>query len=283
VEKKAKVYAVVNRKGGVGKTTTAVTLGHGLARKIAGRGHVLIIDLDPQGNVAHSLGLSLNGRQDIASVLTGDLPAEEAILSADRQTDNGPSRPNLWVLPATDALANAKLTLVTNAALSSVLDQFGGRDGRRTVATDELLRTYLSKAVAAFDYILLDCPPSLDMLSTAVYHFADEAIVPVKVDFLGVGGAARHTQNIIDAQARGIDIKVGWIVPTFVRARELLARQMLEALVAGYGQSRVADPIPQSVAVEQAPAAGGQTLFEYAPDSGAAEAYWKLVERVHRG
>jgi chromosome partitioning protein len=185
-------------------------------------------------------------------------------------------------LPASDALADAKLKLVANAALSSVMDQFGGR-GPRPVPTGDLLSTYLSKAAAAFDYIILDCPPSLDMIATAVYHFADEAIVPVKVDFLGVGGTARHTQNIIDAQAKGIDIKVGWVVPTFVRARELLARQMLQALIASYGKTRVAPPIPQSVAIEQSPAVNGQTLFEHAPESTAAEAYWKLVERVYRG
>lgn len=282
MDTKAKVYAVVNRKGGVGKTTTAVTVAHGLAKQVVGRGgHVLIVDLDPQGNVAHCLGLPLNGH-DIANVLTGDVPVEQAILSADRSQSGGPSRPNLWVLPASDALADAKLTLVTNAALSSVIDQFGGRS-RKAVPTSQLLETYLAKAVSTFDYIILDCPPSLDMLGTAVYHFADEAIVPVKVDYLGVGGAARHTQNIIDAQARGIDIKVGVIVPTFVRPREILARQMLEALVESYGKSRVAEPIPQSVVVEQAPAAGGMTLFEYAPDSAPAEAYWKLVEKVSRG
>jgi chromosome partitioning protein len=281
MQKKARVFAVVNRKGGVGKTTTAVTLAHGLATKISGSGHVLIIDLDPQGNVAYSLGLSPNGH-DIADVLTGELPAEKVIISADRSNSGGPSRPNLWVLPASDALAEAKLTLVANAALSSVLDQFGSRS-RKAVNTSDLLTTYLAKSLAVFDYVILDCPPSLDMLSTAVYHFADEAIVPVKVDYLGVGGAARHTQNIIDAQAKGIDIKVGLIVPTFVRPRELLARQMLEALIASYGPSRVSVPIPQSVAIEQSPAVNGQTLFEHAPDSIAAASYWQVVEKVHRG
>jgi chromosome partitioning protein len=281
MEKRAKIYAVVNRKGGVGKTTTAVTLGHGLAKKIEGRGHVLIVDLDPQGNVATSLGLKADG-QDIAGVLTGEVPVEEAVLHADRSLNGGPSRPNLWVLPASDALADAKLTLVANAALSSVLDQFGGRTVR-AVPTDQLLQTHLAKAVATFDYIILDCPPSLDMLGTAIYHFADEAVVPVKVDYLGVGGAARHTQDIIAAQAEGIDIRVGVIVPTFVRAREVLARQMLNALIDSYGKSRVAVPIPQSVVVEQAPAAGGLTVFEYAADSIPAKAYWRLVEKVHNG
>jgi chromosome partitioning protein len=278
---KAKIYAVVNRKGGVGKTTTAVTLAHGLAMKTQGQGHILIVDLDPQGNVATSLGLSVNGA-DIADVLTGDLPVEQAIVPADRRGDGGPSRPNLWVLPASDALADAKLTLVANAALSSVLDQFGGRH-LQAVPTDQLLRTHLAKAVATFDYIVLDCPPSLDMLGTAIYHFADEAIVPVKVDYLGVGGAARHTQNIIAAQAQGINIRVGIIVPTFVRAREVLARQMMRALIDSYGKSRVAVPIPQSVLVEQAPASGGLTVFEYAPDSVPAKAYWRLVEKVYHG
>jgi chromosome partitioning protein len=279
MERKAKVFAVVNRKGGVGKTTTAVSLAHGLAQKVAGQGHVLIVDLDPQGNVIQSLGLPSKG-QDIANVLTGEIPVEKAILHADRSKSGGPTRPNLWVLPASDSLADAKLTLVANAALSSVLDQFGGQS-RKPVPTNQLLETYLAKAVNTFEYIILDCPPSLDMLSMAVYHFADEAIVPVKVDYLGVGGAARHTQNIIDAQAKGIDIKVGVIVPTFVRVREVLARQMLEALIESYGKSRVSVPIPQSVVIEQAPAAGGLTIFEYAPDSMPAESYWRLVEKVH--
>jgi len=281
MDKRAKIYAVVNRKGGVGKTTTAVTLGHGLAKMIEGRGHVLIVDLDPQGNVSTSLGLTVDG-QDIARVLTGEMPVEEAVLHADRSQEGGPARPNLWVLPASDALADAKLTLVANAALTSVLDQFGGRTVK-AVPTDQLLRTYLAKAVATFDYIILDCPPSLDMLGTAIYHFADEAVVPVKVDYLGVGGAARHTQDIIAAQAEGIDIRVGVIVPTFVRVREVLARQMLSALIDSYGKSRVAVPIPQSVVVEQAPAAGGLTVFEYAPDSIPSQAYWRLVEKVHNG
>lgn len=281
MDKKARVFAVVNRKGGVGKTTTAVTLAHGLAQRIEGQGHVLIVDLDPQGNVSHSLGLRPNGH-DLADVLTGDVKAEDAIIRADRSDSGGPSRPNLWVLPASDALADAKLTLVTNAALSSVLDQFGG-NSRSAIPTNQLLRTHLAKATATFDYILLDCPPSLDMLGNAIYHFADEAIVPVKVDYLGVGGAARHTRNIIEAQAKGIDIKVGVIVPTFVRARELLARQMLDALRESYGASRVADPIPQAVAVEQAPASGGLTIFEYDNESKPARAYRKLVEKVYHG
>jgi len=253
MEKRAKIYAVVNRKGGVGKTTTAVTLGYGLAKLIEGQGHVLIVDLDPQGNVATSLGLAAAG-QDIAGVLTGEVPVEQAILHADRSQGGGPARPNLWVLPASDALADAKLTLVANAALSTVLDQFGGR-AAKAVPTDQLLQTYLAKAVATFDYIIL----------------------------LGVGGAARHTQDIIEAQAEGINIRVGVIVPTFVRAREILARQMLKALIDSYGKSRVAVPIPQSVVVEQAPASGGLTVLEYAPESVPAQAYWRLVKKVHNG
>ncbi len=278
--RKAHVFAIVNRKGGVGKTTTAVSLAHGLALEIKeSGGHVLIIDLDPQGNVAHSLGIA-SGRYDVSHVLQGEVQAEQAILSADRSESGGPSRPNLWVLPSSDSLADAKLSLVTNAALSSVLDQFGGNN-RKAVPTSQLLEAHLAKAVATFDYIILDCPPSLDMLGTAIYHFADEAIVPVKVDFLGVGGTARHTQNIIDAQARGINITVRTIVPTFVRSREVLARQMLQALEDSYGAQRVADPIPQAVVVEQAPAVGGLTIFEYAPDSPAANAYQTLVRSIH--
>lgn len=274
------VLAIANRKGGVGKTTLAVNLAHGLAIAVQEQGqHVLLVDLDPQGNVCTALGIQA-GEKNVADVLTGECELDEALISASRPAD-GLERGNLWVLPSSDRLADARAQLLSQFVMDNVMNQIGGRKGKKKgVSLDSVLSDRLGEAREAFAYIIMDCPPSLDILSNAVYEFASEVIVPVKTDFLGVTGTAQHTENIIDAQEHGIDIKVSWIVPTFVRGRERLARQMMEALKKGYREAQVLDGIPQAVAIEQAPAAGGQTIFEYAPDHVAAKAYWDIVEKV---
>lgn len=281
----AEIFAVVNRKGGVGKTTTAVTLAHGLALKLQQQeenGNVLVIDLDPQGNCAMSLGIDGNGIC-VSQLLMGERDLQDSILSADLSAHGGPHRPNLYLIPATDQLADAKAELVANAAVQGVMQQLSRRRGNQAVGISQILDAQLGDAKEVFDYIILDCPPTLDLLQEAVYRFADSAIVPVKVDFLGAAGAAQHTQGILDAQADGIDIRIKMVVPTFVRERQRLAKQMLKTLHDTYGKNRVSDPIPTSVKIEESPAAGGLTIFEYAPDSKPGQAYWQLVERIYHG
>lgn len=270
-----KVFAVMNRKGGVGKTTTAVTLAHGLSE----RARVLLVDLDPQGNCSTSLGVRVNGA-NIANLLTNDkVSVRESLVSADRSKSGGPPRPNLLLIPANDELARAKAYLIAREAASAVAAKFGGGSSG-LVGIDDILVEKMGILRDVFDYIILDCPPSLDALQGAVYRFADAAIVPVKVDYLGAVGTVQHTEDIIAAQDDGINIRIGLVVPTFVRAREVLAQDILKSLVKKYGRNRVAAPIPQSVKVEQSPASGGLTIFEYAPDSDPAKAYRKLVEKV---
>lgn len=274
----ARIIAVVNRKGGVGKTTSAIALAHGLSRKVGDEEGVLLVDLDPQGNCVTALGLKPNGHGDVADLLLGTRPLKDCLLAADRATTGGPSRPNLFVVAANDRLAQAR----TQILFQSLIAQTSAAAGP-AVPIDQVLGVRLAKAAQIFTYIILDCPPSLDVLERAVYNFAGEAVVPVKVDFLGASGARQHTANIINAQAQGIDIKISLVVPTFVRPREVLAKEVLSALIKQYGRTRVAYPIPQAVALEQAPAAGGQTIFEYAPGSPAAAAYQRLVDQVHGG
>lgn len=274
----ALVLASVNRKGGVGKTTTAVNLAHGLARQLSknGDGNVIIVELDPQGDVSRALGID-SGDRCISKVLTGHSSLRDAIMSADRQADGGPHRPNLYVLPATDRLKRAKSYLIAQTALSAAnlhLDE-------EAVPVDELLSYYLTPLRTTFDFIIIDCPPSLDLLETAVYKFADQAIVPVKVDFHGAAATVNHTSGILAEQEAGIEIKIGAIVPTFVRSRQKLARQMLQSLVRRYGKNVVSAPIPGTVIVEQSPARGGLTLFESAPDSEPTAAYQKLVDKFY--
>jgi chromosome partitioning protein len=269
-EESGRVYAVVNRKGGVGKTTTAITLAHGLARKVESKGgRVLLIDFDPQGNVTAALQLAPRER-DLAHLLLGESSFKECVVSANRPED-GLRRPNLFVIPASDSLAEAKSELMIKAAIG----------GRRAVPIEDVLAEKLGFVRQLFAYTVIDCPPTLDIFSDAVYKFADEAIVPVKTDFLGEVGTARHTNNILEAQAYGIDIKIACILPTFYDSRLTIARSVLDNLVRHYGKNSVAVPIPRSTVFEQAPAVNGQTIFEYQPDSTPARAYQSLVDRVY--
>lgn len=280
----AKVFTVENRKGGVGKTTTAVTLAVGLARRLHkdGGGNVLVIDMDPQGDAARGLGLDPNGRC-VSKVLLSDGNVEilrENVMPADRGDDGGPARPNLYVLPASDKLSEAKEDILTEFALLAARSMRSRRGGNETHLVD-ILDEKLGLAKQAFAYIIIDCPPTLDLLQQAVHQYADYAIVPVKVDFHGASATGRHTSNILQDQAEGIDITIAAIVPTFVNARHNLTKSMMHELTRVYGKQVIAKPVPNTVRVAEAPASGGQTVLEYMPDSPAAGAYRDLVDRLY--
>lgn len=269
-ELNGRVLAVANRKGGVGKTTTAITLAHGLARRIeAAGGRVLLVDFDPQGNVATSLKLELR-EHDLTDLLLDRCTFRDCIISADRSEEGFP-RPNLFVIPSSDSLAEAKSELMIRSAIG----------GRRATQIEDVLDDKLGFVRQLFDYTVIDCPPTLDIFSDAVYKLADEAIVPVKTDFLGEVGTARHTGDILSAQAYGIDIKIACILPTFFDRRLTIARSVLDTLEKHYGKAAIANPIPRSTVFEQAPAVNGQTILEYRPGSSSAEAYEQLVDRIY--
>ncbi len=297
-----RVFAVVNRKGGVAKTTTAVHLAHGLSRKlltevditglapevasqllqIEGRhyrvdGHVLLVDMDPQGSCAQALGVT-PGEADIGEFLTGRQSVREAVISADRQEDDLP-RPNLWLLPASDNLASAKIELINRSFSQAMM----GKHENSGLTT--LLEDRLGVVAERFEYIVIDCPPTLDVLSRAIYQFADAAIVPVKADFLSTSGAGRHVNDVRQAQLAGINIKIHTIVPTFFVQQQRLDRDMLTLLDDLYGGRIIAEPIPRSQKVAEAPAFNGTTLFEFdlKRESPATTAYQNLVERVYNG
>lgn len=280
----AKVFTVENRKGGVGKTTTAVTLGVGLARRLQqnGGGNVLIVDLDAQGDAARGLGLD-PGNRCISHVLLGDgsvAPLRANVMPADRAKSGGPARPNLFILPATDRLSEAKEDILTELALLAARSlRQRWSDGNRHLVN--VLDEKLGLAKKAFAYIVIDCPPTLDMLQQAVHQYAHYAVVPVKVDFHGASATGRHTSNILEDQAAGIDIKISAVVPTFVNARHNLTKAMMMNLIRTYGGQVVTKAIPNTVRVAEAPASGGLTILEYMPDSPAAIAYEDLVDRVY--
>lgn len=283
----AKIYAVANQKGGVAKTSTACNLAYGLSRKLMDNGSptgsVLIVDVDPQGNVADFFGLRAQVYDPqrnpdgpcISKLLTGNATLKQSILAADRP-DEGIDRPNLFIIPASLELEYAAEELLINDFVT------GRRGGRRSVQLNEIFNHHLAEAKRVFDYIIFDCPPKLDTLKVPVYRCAEAIIVPVKTDHISVVGAVQHTQDIAELRRAGeITAQVAYIVPTIHDRRQVLARQMLESLRTTYGAQRVTTPIPNSVKVKESPAAGGLSVFEYAPDTEPAAAYQDLVEVIY--
>ncbi|MCA9935856.1 MAG: ParA family protein, partial [Anaerolineales bacterium] len=123
-------------------------------------------------------------------------------------------------------------------------------------------------------------------LKRAVYNFADEVIVPIKADHVSLVGARQHTDDLYQLQqedSRKFKARVSLVVPTMLPSRQVLATQVVEQMQAFYGRDLVSEPVPESVYVKEAPAAGGKTLFEYAPGSAPAKVYAAIVERVFNG
>jgi chromosome partitioning protein len=301
IARQVKVLAIVNRKGGVGKTTTAINLAHGLSRKMMYKiavedldkvqdvsrlfeykrhyyfieGHVLLIDFDAQGHCARGLGID-SGKADIGDALLGQQHIARVVVSADRSLDDYP-RPNLWLLPASDNLERAKEALREKSFLSKYRGRY------RSDVLLNVLEQRLGLAIDSFSFIILDCPPAMDKFAQAVYQFAQLAIVPVKPDYFSMAGTGQNIADIRDAQLRGIDIEIHTVVPTFYVTRQRLDQEMIAALKERHGD-KVSEPIPRSQAVAEAPAQQ-LTIFEFDPRfrNPATNAYQKLVDRVYYG
>ena len=243
-----RVFVVANQKGGVGKTTTSVNLAAGLA---LGGLSVLVIDLDPQGNASTALGVDHSpGTPGTYEVLIGGAAiAEHAVASTEA--------PNLQVLPASIDLAAAEIELVSVVA----------RENRLLRA----LRAYLAEHPT--DYVFVDCPPSLGLLTLNALVAANEILIPIQCEYYALEGVSQlmRTINLVTGELNQ-DLRLTTVVLTMFDARTRLAAQVAHEVRAHFAAETLPTVIPRSVRISEAPSYG-QTVLTYDPGSSGALAY----------
>ena len=248
----AYILTLANQKGGVGKTTTAVNLGAALA---AMGKRVLLIDLDPQANATSHLGYRRDELdRSIYNVLVDKMPVVEATLHT--------TRLHLDVLPAVTALAGAEVEMVG------------------MLARERLLEKALAKIVDRYDFILLDPPPSLGLLTVNALTAADGVIVPVQAEYLALEGLSQliNTLTLVQEQLNP-DLEIMGLLLTMYDARTNLAADVAAEVRRHFPGKVFETHIPRNVRLSEAPS-HGSTIFELDPRSTGAEAYAALAHEV---
>jgi chromosome partitioning protein len=249
-----RVITIANQKGGVGKTTTAVNLAAGLALHGA---RVLVIDLDPQGNASTALNVDHHaGVPSVYNVLVDDLPLTSIVRQAEELG-------RLYCAPATIDLAGAEIELVPMVARE----------------------TRLSRALAAYDhsdldYILVDCPPSLGLLTVNALVAAEEVLIPIQCEYYALEGLEQLLRSVdLVREHLNAKLAVSTILLTMYDARTRLAAQVAEDVRAHFGNVVLGAVIPRSVRVSEAPSYG-QSVLSYDPGSSGALAYLEAAREL---
>jgi chromosome partitioning protein len=250
-----RIIAIINQKGGVGKTTSAVNIAAGLARA---KKRVMLLDLDPQAHLTQSLGINADQIKltiyDLLKIKKrGDRQAAlpQAIIERD----------GLALIPSIIDLAGAEM-------------EFAGVPGR------ELLLKESMELLAGYDYILLDCPPSLGLLTLNALTTADELFIPVQTHYLALQGMSQLIDTIELVERRlNKGVAITGVIGTMFDRRKLLHREAAERLRQYFGRLVMKTFIRENIALAEAPS-HGQTIFEYRPESHGAEDYWALTKEI---
>ena len=260
-----RILTVANQKGGVGKTTTTVNVAAALAQ--AGL-RVLVIDIDPQGNASTALGIDHHAEvSSIYDVLVDGMDIGEVVQEC-------PDIPNLWCAPATIDLAGAEIELVSLVA--------------RETRMQRALRSYIDSAAARgderLDYVLIDCPPSLGLLTVNAFVAAEEVFIPIQCEYYALEGLSQLLKNIQLIKTHlNPDLHVSTILLTMYDGRTRLSAQVADDVRSHFPEQVLRTTVPRSVRISEAPS-HGQTVMTYDPSSSGALSYLEAAgELAYRG
>ncbi len=251
-ENKAHVIAIINQKGGVGKSTTAVNLSAALGMH---KKQVLIVDFDPQGNSTSGFGIEKEElKQCVYDAVINNVPADELIIETDCE--------GVYVIPATIQLAGAEVELVSAMA--------------RELRLKELLDPIRNR----FDYIFIDCPPSLGLLTINALAAADSVLIPIQCEYYALEGVTKLLESMRMVKERiNRELDVFGVLMTMYDSRTSLSNQVVEEVQGFFGEKVFETLIPRTVKISEAPSFG-MSAIEYAPQNKGSQAYLTLADEV---
>ena len=253
-ERETRILALMNQKGGVGKSTTAVNLSVALAEK---KYKVLVIDFDPQGNTTSGLGIDKNTlRESIYDVVINEIDIN-TIIKETRQK-------YLYIAPSTIQLAGAEVELVT------------------ALAREMRLKESLNSIKDEYDFIFIDCPPSLGILTINALVACDSVLIPIQCEYYALEGVTKLLESMRLVKSHlNSNIGIFGVVMTMYDPRTSLSKQVVEEVKEYFGDKVFNTLIPRNVRVSEAPSYG-MSVLEYEPESKGAQAYRELAKEVSK-